>query len=202
MTSVPAPSSAPVVDAAAGDAAAVDAAAVDDGCKVELHEDLGWALGAVFRAYVKATNVVMAEVPGGPRGYQVLAAAVQRRSGTQLALAQHLGIDRTVMTYLLDDIERAELIERRPDPADRRARQVVVTGKGEALVEELQQGLRRAEEHVLGGLFGDDRERFRTLLRTVAERVDARDPIHSACDAVETLEESRAPKPRRRSRRP
>jgi DNA-binding MarR family transcriptional regulator len=196
MTSVPAPSSAPAAEPVVGDAAA------DDGCKVELHEDLGWALGAVFRAYVKATNVVMAEVPGGPRGYQVLAGAVQRRSGTQLALAQHLGIDRTVMTYLLDDIERAGLIQRRPDPADRRARQVVVTGKGEALVEELQQELRRAEEHVLGGLFGDDRETFRALLRTVAERIDARDPIHSACDAVETLEEAQAPKPRRRGRRP
>src|SRR5204862_8339718 len=40
---------------------------------------------------------------------------------TQLALAQHLGVDRTVMTYLIDDLEAAKLIERRPDPTDRRA---------------------------------------------------------------------------------
>jgi MarR family transcriptional regulator for hemolysin len=45
----------------------------------------------------------------------------------KLALAQHLGIDRTAMTYLLDDLETAGLIERRPGPADWRARRVVAT---------------------------------------------------------------------------
>ena len=65
-----------------------------------------------------------------PRGYQVLASAAQSTVGSQLALAQHLGIDRTVMTYLLDDLEAAGLIERRPDPADRRARRIVATRQG------------------------------------------------------------------------
>src|SRR6202044_518662 len=87
-----------------------------------LSDDLGWALGVVFRGYVKATHEALADLPGGPRGYQVLAAAAGDEHGSQLALAQHLGVDRTVMTYLLDDLEAAGLIERRPDPADRRAR--------------------------------------------------------------------------------
>jgi DNA-binding transcriptional MocR family regulator len=59
-----------------------------------------------------------------------LDAAAHGAVGSQLALAQHLGIDRTVMTYLLDDLEAAGLIERRPDPADRRARRVVATQLG------------------------------------------------------------------------
>jgi DNA-binding MarR family transcriptional regulator len=100
---------------------------VDD---CELHADLGWALGVVFRSYIKTANTVMAEVPGGPRGYQVLTAAARGLSGTQLALAQQLGIDRTVMTYLLDDIERAGLVERRPDPADRRVKALALTPAG------------------------------------------------------------------------
>ena len=36
------------------------------------------------------------------------------------------------MTYLLDDLEQAGLIERRPEPADRRARRVVATDAGRA----------------------------------------------------------------------
>jgi hypothetical protein len=39
--------------------------------------------------------------------------------GSQLALAQQLGIDRPTTTYLLDDLEGSSLIERHPDPADR-----------------------------------------------------------------------------------
>jgi DNA-binding MarR family transcriptional regulator len=166
---------------------------------VELDADLGWALGVVFRTYVKTANAVMAEVPGGPRGYQVLAAAVHGLQGTQLALAQQLGVDRTVMTYLLDDIERAGLIERQPDPADRRARRVSVTDKGHALLSELQGQLRRAEDHVLAGLAADDRETFRTLLRKLAVHVDAFDPMRNACDAVESLEQN--PPPQRRPAR-
>ena len=68
----------------------------------------------------------------GARGYLVLAVAGQGEPKSQLALAQHLGVDRTAMTYLLDDLEAAGLVERRPDPADRRARRVTLTDAGQA----------------------------------------------------------------------
>ena len=38
------------------------------------------------------------------------------------------------MTYLLDDLEKAGLIERRPDPADRRARRIAATASGRRLL--------------------------------------------------------------------
>jgi DNA-binding MarR family transcriptional regulator len=34
------------------------------------------------------------------------------------------------MTYLLDSLAEAGLVERRPDPADRRARRIVATARG------------------------------------------------------------------------
>src|SRR4051794_26943600 len=96
----------------------------------DLQSDLGWALGVVLRNYAKGAQTVIADVPGGPRGFQVLPSAVAGIVCTQLALANKLGIDRTVMTYLLDDLEKAGLIERQPDPADRRARRIVATDAG------------------------------------------------------------------------
>jgi DNA-binding MarR family transcriptional regulator len=134
-----------------------------------LSEDLGWALGALSRSYVKAVAATFAEVPGGPRGYQVLAAAARDEHGSQLALAQHLGVDRTVMTYLLDSLAEVGLIERRPDPADRRARRIVATTHGRALLDELGGRLREAEDQVLAGLDeAEDRQAFRTLLQRLA----------------------------------
>ena len=161
-------------------------AAGDDAC-TGVDGDLGWALGVVFRSYVKATEIALAGVPGGPRGYQVLATAVAGPPRTQLALAQQLGVDRTVMTYLLDDIERAGLVERRPDPADRRARQVQVTAKGRDLSNDLRERLEKAEDHVLAVLPDGDREQFRTLLRRLATAANAADPVGHACDVVEEL---------------
>ena len=138
-----------------------------DGCA--LTNDLGWALGVLSRCYLKVVTAALADVPGGPRGYQVLAAAARDEHGSQLALAHHLGVDRTVMTYLLDSLAEAGLIERQPDPADRRARKIVATARGRALLDELAVRLRTAEDQVLAGLDNDaDRQAFRALLRRLA----------------------------------
>src|SRR5205085_8626429 len=117
----------------------------------------------------------------------VLAAAASGAEGTQLALANKLGVDRTVMTYLLDDLEQAGLIERRPDPADRRARRIVATDAGRATMCELQGKLTHVETRILGSLAEPERAIFRDLLRKLATRVDEHDPVVNACSVVEEL---------------
>jgi DNA-binding MarR family transcriptional regulator len=119
--------------------------------------DLGWSLGAVMRAYLRAT---------------------------QLALAQHLGVDRTVMTYLIDDLERAGLVERRPDPADRRARRVLLTEDGRARLCALEQALRQVEDELLAPLEADERAVLRRLLSRLAAGTDAANP----CQVAEELD--------------
>ncbi|GAA3809694.1 hypothetical protein GCM10022226_32560 [Sphaerisporangium flaviroseum] len=175
----------------------------DDACAQALNADLGWALGVVFRSYVKAANYVMDDLPGGPRGYQVLTTAARALPATQLAIAQQLGVDRTVMTYLLDDLEHAGLIERQPDPADRRARRIIATDKGHALVADLQRQLRRVEDHVLSALGEPERDAFRDLVRRLATQVDRVDPVGDPCQIVEDvgLGETPAPTPRPRRTR-
>ena len=157
-------------------------AGIVSGCDDALANDLGWGLGTVFRAYVKAAHEAVADLPGGPRGYQILSAAAHGAVGSQLALAQHLGIDRTVMTYLLDDLEAASLIERHPDPADRRARRVVATQKGVELLIQLDQRLREAETNLLIPLGQEERQSFRAQVRLVATRINALDPTENACE--------------------
>jgi DNA-binding MarR family transcriptional regulator len=152
-----------------------------------LSGDLGWGLAVVFRAYVKAADTIADEIPGGNRGYQVLSAAALDDPGSQAAMAQHLGIDRTVMTYLLDDLESANLVERQPDPADRRTRRVAATDHGRSVLADLDERFAKAEQHLLGPLSPDDQSRFRRLLRELASHANDDDPVRTACDAVEDL---------------
>jgi DNA-binding MarR family transcriptional regulator len=166
------------------------------GCGAALADDLGWGLGVMFRAYVTAADAAVAEIPGGPRGYQVLAAAARTDVGSQLALAQHLGIDRTVMTYLLDDLEAAGLIERHPDPADRRARRIVATAHGATMLTELDDRLRDVEARVLDPLDVEERKTFRDQLRRLATRIDTLDPVDDPC-ALAARVEAELPTPRR-----
>jgi DNA-binding MarR family transcriptional regulator len=168
-------------------------------CGNALADDLGWGLGTVFRAYVTAAHAAVADLPGGPRGYQVLSAAAHGTVGSQLALAQHLGVDRTVMTYLLDDLEAAGLIERRPDPADRRARRIVATRQGTKLLAALDDRLQTAEAHLLTPLDPKARESFRAQVRVLATHIDALDPPDSPCDLADAVD-AELPVPRRTAR--
>lgn len=160
--------------------------------------DLGFILGAVLRSYVKTADVAVEEIPGGGRGYQVISAAVHGAIDNQRDLARKLGVDRTVMTYLLDDLEKAGLVERRPDPADRRNRNVVATDKGTELCLATEKRLRLIEEHVLGSISKAEQATLRELLSRVACGVLAVDPMQDACTAVAELV---ADPPRTRSRK-
>jgi DNA-binding MarR family transcriptional regulator len=146
-----------------------------------VESDLGWALGVVFRRYAKASAVALGDVPGGPRGYQVLATTNAEGPKRQLDLAAQLGVDRTVMTYLLDDLEKAGLVQRQPDPADRRARLIQPTEQGVETLCNLEARLRTAEQEVLGILDEAERSSFRLLLQRVAMRANTVDPLHNAC---------------------
>ncbi|GLW07213.1 hypothetical protein Misp01_23430 [Microtetraspora sp. NBRC 13810] len=151
-----------------------------------LKGDLGWALGVVLRVYVRGTETAAAGVPGGPRGLQVLSAAVEGTAGNQGVMAQRLGIDRTVLTYLIDDLEGAGLVRRQPSPHDRRNRRVVATERGQALWEQRQEALRHVEEHILAGL-GDDGPGFRELLQRLAAHADQAGGPVSTCQVIGEL---------------
>jgi DNA-binding MarR family transcriptional regulator len=163
---------------------AVDATAAGPEPPDALDTDLGWTLGVVFRAYVKSANALFRDLPGGPRGYQVLAAAAEELPGGQGALAQRLGIDRTVMTYLVDDLEKAGLVQRRPDSADRRNKRIVATERGRTTWQATQVRLDHAEEHILAPLDPADRAVFRELLQRLAIRAQSLDPVADACQIV------------------
>jgi len=131
-------------------------------------QDLGWALGVLLRAYRETLPPALGDVPHGARGYQTLCEVVSGQQPSQLALANRLGIDRTVMTYLIDDLVAAGLVERQPNPADRRQRQIVATPRGRAAVTTLCGQVAAAEATVLGALDEEERAQFRRLLAKAA----------------------------------
>ncbi len=155
-----------------------------------LHADFGWALGVVFRAYRKSANAVIADMPGGPRGYQVLTAAARPAPMSQAAIAQDTGLDRTVMTYLVDDLEAAGLLRRQQDPNDRRARLLVVTPQGETRLQELENRLAQVEQYLLHGLPPADQLSLRCLLQRLARQVDAIEPGDDRCKVMTDIDAS------------
>jgi DNA-binding MarR family transcriptional regulator len=134
------------------------------------------ALTTVLRAYARAADRVAAGMPGGSRGFRLMHSIVHDEPGSQLALAREAGLDRTVVTYLLDDLAAAGLVERQACPGDRRTRRVVATEAGHAKLRETEERLRQVEDHLLESLETPDAEHFRTLLERLAHGLRDADP--------------------------
>ncbi|WP_245530261.1 MarR family winged helix-turn-helix transcriptional regulator [Cellulomonas flavigena] len=128
-------------------------------------DDLGWQLGTLLTRWRTGVGAVLDGIPAGARGYQLLRVVTAAATApTQAALAAHLGIDRTVMTYLLDDLCAAGLVERCPDPADRRVRRIAATAAGRTTLADVEQRAATAEDEVLHALTPDERTALRALL--------------------------------------
>ena len=132
------------------------------------HSLFGWSLAALLRDWSARVDAVADDLPQGTRGYQLLTAVVHGNLPSQAALAATLGIDRTVMTYLLDAFEGCGLVERQLDPADRRARRIVATDKGLEVLAAMQARVAAAEEELLSGLEPEQRLLLRHLLERAA----------------------------------
>jgi MarR family transcriptional regulator, transcriptional regulator for hemolysin len=141
----------------------------------------GWSLAALLREWSARVDAAAEDVPQGTRGYQLLAAVVHGNLPSQAALAATLGIDRTVMTYLLDAFEECGLVARRQDPADRRTRRIVATDRGLEVLAAMEARVAAAEEELLAGLEPGRRTLLRELLEQAALGTG---PDHDPCRTV------------------
>ncbi|GHH17715.1 MULTISPECIES: MarR family winged helix-turn-helix transcriptional regulator [Streptomyces] len=79
-------------------------------------------------------------------------------------LAQKLKCEPSNVTGIVDRLESRGLVERRPDPADRRVKVAAATERGREVARDLREGLRFAREP-LAGLSEEERRSLRDLLR-------------------------------------
>jgi DNA-binding MarR family transcriptional regulator len=95
-----------------------------------------------------------------------------RRAGPPFALgptrlSEGLLLSTAAMTNRIDRLERMELVQRRPDPGDRRQVQVELTERGRALIDAAFPQLIAEDERLLQALPASDRAALTALLRTV-----------------------------------
>jgi DNA-binding MarR family transcriptional regulator len=131
-------------------------------------EDLGAVFAHITRRLIDAERPLLAAHGLSMWAYIALSHLTRRPAGTQLALAEAIGYDKTRLIGLLDELERDGLITRKPDPADRRARTVSLTAAGKRRHAAAQAAVRAMEDEFLSGLSATDRDRLRRTLTRLA----------------------------------
>ncbi|MFF3856137.1 MarR family winged helix-turn-helix transcriptional regulator [Micromonospora sp. NPDC002575] len=130
--------------------------------------DLSFLLARANALTLAAANAALAEHGLKARSYSVLALAADDARPTQRELAEFLRLDPSQVVALIDGLERRRLVERRTDPADRRANVLVATDAGRALFARAQASARAVELGLLAAVPPEDHERLAHLLRTAA----------------------------------
>ena len=122
--------------------------------------DLAAMLHPLVRALVAAELPVLARHGISMWGYVVLNALDGSPARTQAALAQAIGADKTRIIATLDELQRAGLITREPDPADRRVRLLAITAAGRQVRAAVQTAIQANEDRVLARLPSTDWQAF------------------------------------------
>jgi DNA-binding MarR family transcriptional regulator len=128
-------------------------------------EDLGAQFARITRRLIDAERPLLAAHDLSMWDYVVLSHLAREPVGSQLALAQAIGYDKTRLIALLDALERAGLVTRTPDPTDRRARIVELTAEGRRRHIAAQADIQAMEDDLLSSLSGGDRQALRRVLR-------------------------------------
>ncbi len=99
--------------------------------------------------------------------WRMLTALVRREGSNQGQLADHLEVEPITLARMVDRLQEAGLVERRPDPADRRAWLLYLTPKARPIVERLQALGETMFTEAVDGISATEIEQVRRTVQTM-----------------------------------
>lgn len=96
---------------------------------------LGYLLKHAELRYRRLTAAALEPEGIGPQQWAALLCLDERHGLSQREAADMLGVDRTTMVALVDELEARGWVRREPRPDDRRKNAVILTGPGREMVQ-------------------------------------------------------------------
>lgn len=144
---------------------------------------VGYLLKDVSRRYVARFERHAEEVSLTLTQCKVLVYLSRNEGISQVRLCELTEVEPMMMVRILDRMEADKLLERRPDPQDRRARRLYLTRKAAALLEKIDRVSEITRNEVFAGVNKTDREAFLKVLEHVHANVCALDAATPAVAA-------------------
>jgi|JI8StandDraft_1071087.scaffolds.fasta_scaffold28169_4 MarR family transcriptional regulator, lower aerobic nicotinate degradation pathway regulator len=132
-----------------------------------IREDVVVLLARASGAALRTANAALEPFGFRARHYATVKIAAEGGGVPQRQIGAVLGLDPSAVVALVDDLESLGLVQRQPDPDDRRTRLVSPTTAGLAMLETVSPVVGRVQERSMGGLTATERETFLHLLRRV-----------------------------------
>src|SRR5262245_33865343 len=115
-----------------------------------------------------------------PREFAVLRAVKANDGQSQQTLLERLHIPPSRIVAIVDELESRRLVDRRPDPNDRRLWTLYVTRRGQRLLADAFDVVTHHERAISDALTARERAQLLELLVRIAASLDLPTDIHSA----------------------
>jgi DNA-binding MarR family transcriptional regulator len=112
----------------------------------------------------------------GARGYhyRLLATLDEFGPASQAALGRRSGIHLSEMVAAINELAEQKLVERAPDPVDRRRNVISLTAAGKRQLRRLEKRLAETQDELLAPLSPDERQRLTELLSRLSDHHNRR----------------------------
>ncbi|MAC58993.1 MAG: transcriptional regulator [Novosphingobium sp.] len=140
---------------------------------------VGTVLAQVARLMRRAFDERAREIGVTRPQWQVLSVLLRHEGIKQGGLAEILEVEPITAGRMIDRMQDAKLVERKTDPADRRAWRLFLTPRGREIIDRLQPLARETTEKTLKGISEDDQADLLRTLDTMLENLTGR-PASSA----------------------
>jgi DNA-binding MarR family transcriptional regulator len=128
---------------------------------------LGYLLKHAQLRLAGLTAAALAPLGISGRQCAVLIAIDSRVPLSQQEVAGRLGVDRTTMVALIDELEDQGLVQRRRDPGDRRKNVVALTDVGRTTLRQATKASEAAERSFLGSLSDNETTQLKAALHAM-----------------------------------
>jgi len=136
-------------------------------------ENIGSILSDVSRLMRRSFNH-RARSAGVTRPQWQVLAVLHRHEGTnQGGLAEALDVEPIALCRMIDRLQEAELVERRRDPADRRAWRLFLTQRARELLRDVQPLVEEVMAVALEGVSKRERENLRCTLDRIRQNLSS-----------------------------
>jgi DNA-binding MarR family transcriptional regulator len=145
-----------------------------------MDENLGSLLSQVSRLLRRNFDELSRGVGVTRPQWQVLTLLRQHAGSNQGALAEMLDVEPITLGRMIDRLQEAGMVERRADPADRRAWRIHLTAKGDEQVEMLVPYGRQTLDAALEGVPDGEREQLIATLAKIRNNLSRKPHIEMA----------------------
>jgi len=133
--------------------------------------NFGFLLKELSRRYTLRFEVRAREISLNLPQAKTLVRLEKNEGVSQARLAELAEVDPMTMVRLLDRMEADGWLERRPDPADRRARCLYLTAKAKPILSEIWRLIEETRAELFAGVSKAERDLFMTVLERLHDNI-------------------------------